>query len=446
MQILNKIKRLCLVPRGEINPSRILALCFALVLFCMSPDYAAADKIAPVSAEIEPTVIFPKASLGPDDLAVVVNDADPLSVEIAQYYKARRGIPDGNMIHVSFVPGATVMSQAEFARIKAIVDAKTLPQVQAFALTWTKPYRVDCMSVTTAFAVGFDNKFCANSCSLTKFNPYFDSASVKPFSDFGLRPTISLAGLNFEEVKKLIDRGVQSDSTYPGGTGYLMETSDKARNVRSVSFEPLRHYLGRVVKLEQVKADYIEKKSDVLFYFTGMMQVAKLTSNTFVPGAIADHLTSAGGQLTDSAQMSSLRWLEAGATGSYGAVVEPCNFTGKFPHPGVLVGHYTSGETLIEAYWKSVAMPGQGIFIGEPLANPYGGNQVSFSNGELTIRTHALAPGFYKVLGADSSIGPSQIVARHVRVGHGLKEFKLMNAKNLFYRIVLEPGGNAAKL
>ena len=25
----------------------------------------------------------------------------------------------------------------------------------------------------------------------------------------------------------------------------------------------------------------------------------------------------------------------------------------------------------IEAYWKSVAWPGQGVFIGEPLARPY---------------------------------------------------------------------------
>ena len=159
--------------------------------------------------------------------------------------------------------------------------------------------------------------------------------------------------------------------------------------------------------------------------------------------SIADHLTSTGGQLTDSTQMSSLRWLKAGATGSYGAVVEPCNFQSKFPHPGVVIGRYTSGETLIEAYWKSVAMPGQGIFIGEPLAKPYGGNQISFDNGELTIRTHALAPGMYAILGADSIVGPSQPVARHVRVGLGMKEFKLKNAKNLIYRIIPEVAGNA---
>ena len=32
---------------------------------------------------------------------------------------------------------------------------------------------------------------------------------------------------------------------------------------------------------------------------------------------------------------------------------------------------YLAGEALIEAYWKSVARPSQGVFIGEPLARPF---------------------------------------------------------------------------
>jgi hypothetical protein len=37
--------------------------------------------------------------------------------------------------------------------------------------------------------------------------------------------------------------------------------------------------------------------------------------------------------------------------------------------------HYLAGDTLIEAYWKSVIWPGKGTFIGEPLARPYGERQ-----------------------------------------------------------------------
>jgi len=55
-----------------------------------------------------------------------------------------------------------------------------------------------------------------------------------------------------------------------------------------------------------------------------------------MPGAIADHLTSSGGQLFNGAQMSVLDWIDAGITGTYGAVVEPCNFLQKFRILGLL--------------------------------------------------------------------------------------------------------------
>lgn len=69
--------------------------------------------------------------------------------------------------------------------------------------------------------------------------------------------------------------------------------------------------------------------------------------------------------------MSALEWLAQGATATYGTVSEPCNHLEKFPDISVLMRHYLRGETILEAYWKSVAMPGQGLFIGEPLARPY---------------------------------------------------------------------------
>lgn len=40
------------------------------------------------------------------------------------------------------------------------------------------------------------------------------------------------------------------------------------------------------------------------------------------------------------------------------------------------------GDTLLEAYWKSVAMPGQGLFIGEPLARPFDHRSLSGRAGE----------------------------------------------------------------
>lgn len=340
-----------------------LALVCVLTL-CESRVWAA-ENVGPVVAL--------GAGVRAETLAVIVNDEDPVSVEIAEYYRKRRSIPTANIIHVAFKPGAPVMSAEDFARIKAQVDTHTPSAVQAFALTWSAPYRVDCMSITSAFAFGFDRGHCAQGCKATKFNSYFNSKSALPYYDHKIRPTMAVTGSSLEEAKKLIDRGIASDGTQPAGTAYLVTTPDKARSVRSSLF-PLASKTvlpASGVLVAQVNAEYIENRRDVMFYFTGAVRVPKIESNTYLPGAIADHLTSAGGQLTNSGQMSILRWLDAGATASYGAVVEPCNIVAKFPHPAFVIGFYTRGASLIETYWKSVAMPGQGIFVGEPLARPY---------------------------------------------------------------------------
>lgn len=87
-------------------------------------------------------------------------------------------------------------------------------------------------------------------------------------------------------------------------------------------------------------------------------------------------------------------WLDAGATASYGTVEEPCNLQQKFTRASVLVDHYWRGATAIEAYWKSVQWPGQGLFVGEPLAQPFR-DTPSFAivAGEYQIRTRNLRPG-----------------------------------------------------
>ena len=183
---------------------------------------------------------------------------------------------------------------------------------------------------------------------------------------------MAIAATSFERAKELIDRGVESDGMFPAGTAYLLSTSDSARNVRNASYLAVEKLFGPRMRVRRLEQDALTDKTDVLFYFTGKANVEGLETLHFMPGAIADHLTSAGGALTaDSGQMSALRWLEAGASGSYGTVAEPCAFGQKFPHPVIAIGRYLQGETLLEAYWKGVAMPGQGIFIGEPLASPF---------------------------------------------------------------------------
>ena len=174
------------------------------------------------------------------NVAVIINATDPLSVAAGEYYARARRIPAPNVIRVRFPAGASELSVDEFRRVKADVDASTPGGVQAYALTWAAPYRVGCMSMTSAFAFGYDPSYCGSGCSPTRLSAYFDSASRAPASELGVRPTMMLAGRSFSEIKALIDRGVESDGTYPRGTAYLLLTSDKARDSRVLMYPMVR--------------------------------------------------------------------------------------------------------------------------------------------------------------------------------------------------------------
>ena len=306
-------------------------------------------------------------------LAIVVNEDDPQSRRIASYYQIKRGIPADNIISVSLPSGKKSLGRDTFEQVYQQVLKSTPAHIQFYALAWSQPYRVGCMSITSAFAFGYNEAYCAKGCNSTRQSAYFNAATRRPYHTFGIRPTMMLAGSSFEQVREMIDRGVEADATYPEGTAYLISTSDKARNVRSHFYPVVLDRLGKRINIEIENTDALNGRSDVLFYFTGLKQVEEIDSNRFLDGAIADHLTSTGGVLFGGSQMSILRWLDAGATASYGTVVEPCAFPQKFPHPAIVIDRYTRGETLIEAYWKSVAWPGQGLFVGEPLASPYAG-------------------------------------------------------------------------
>ena len=311
--------------------------------------------------------------LGPEHVALVINDADPSSVRAGDYYRIARGIPPENVVHVSIKNAPNRLSLAEFTRLKTDIESQLTVNEQVILLAWTGPYAVECNSITSALTLGFDAKQCLDTCSTGKPSPYFDSVSKKPFDDLRVRLAMLLPNDSFIRTKALIDRGVQSDAGVFRATAYYLTTSDSNRNSRSSFFPPTGLTIPRAgLAIMNMRADQLIGVRDIMIYQTGLANVEGLETLGFLPGALADHLTSFGGDLTGKGQMSALRWLDAGATASYGTVSEPCNYWQKFPNPAVLLKWYVNGATAIEAYWKSVAWPAQGVFVGEPLAAPYG--------------------------------------------------------------------------
>jgi uncharacterized protein (TIGR03790 family) len=312
----------------------------------------------------------PNKGLKPSQLAVVVNDDEANSVEIAEYYVKARAIPARNVVHVRIPNRPRRLTPEQFRELKEQIDSKLGSGIEAVLMVWTAPYAVDCNSLTSAYSLGFDAAQCAKPCGPGKESPYFNSAGGLP-SSYKLRLSMLLPTESVEGAKALIDRGVLSNFHVPAASAYFLITSDTARSSRARFFPQSTAVPSRKLAIKTLQQDSLENVSDIMVYETGLVHVPKLETLRFVPGALADHLTSTGGDLLGEGQMSSLRWLEAGATASYGSVSEPCNYWQKFPNSTVLLRHYLSGATAIEAYWKSVSWPAQGVFIGEPLAAPY---------------------------------------------------------------------------
>ena len=91
----------------------------------------------------------------------------------------------------------------------------------------------------------------------------------------------------------------------------------------------------------------------------------------YVPGRPGGQLTSYGGQLYEqSGHTTALQFLNAGAAGSYGTVIEPCTYLAKFPSPQDYF-YQARGFSMAECYYQSVTNPYQGLLLGEPLAAPF---------------------------------------------------------------------------
>ena len=309
----------------------------------------------------------------------MINTADPYSVAVGQFYIRARKLAPSQVLRVA-LPVKAGLTPEEFEAFKGEVDRRFGPDTQALALAWTMPFEVACNSITGALALGFDPGLCVDttrSCRPSTPSPYFNARGFRPYTDFKLRPSMLLAAADVDSAKRLIQRGVKADHSLglrgaPPAQAYFTVTSDKARSVRAPLYPPSRLMRAAGVAIHVEKTQALENVDRVILYETGATRVGKLDTIGWLPGALADHLTSFGGRLDGKGgQMSALEWITSGATASYGTVSEPCAHPQKFPHPQVLLLNYVQGSTAIEAYWKSVAWPLQGVFIGEPLAAPF---------------------------------------------------------------------------
>jgi uncharacterized protein (TIGR03790 family) len=330
------------------------------------------------------------------NVIVVVNQNSTNSVRLGNDYCEQRGVPPQNVLRMTgWANGSIQWSRADFQTLLlnpllAMIAARGLTnQAEFVLLSMDIPYRIldadqSQNSTTSALFYGFKHDttppvVCLPACCSLPDG----SSNSYAFSELPLREappdttptnaflTMMLTASNLPSADLILSRGVASDSTFPTQLVYLAKTSDAARSVRFVEFDNAI-FASRVRddnSLVWINTD-ATSSTNLLGLETGLANPF-LPANAFVPGAMGDSLTSFAGKIFEnSGQTSLLAFLNAGAAGSYGTVVEPCNYTQKFPDPRVYF-YQDRGFCLAEACYQSLLNPYQGVLVGEPLSAPF---------------------------------------------------------------------------
>lgn len=178
-------------------------------------------------------------------------------------------------------------------------------------------------------------------------------------------------GNRVEEVLSMLERSVQAEAKPPEGTFYFMRRNAPRSTPRHTCYQPVTQQLRELGAKALVQVGATPAGAQDI---AGAMMGAKdlrLAGLRFQPGAIAEHLTSYGGNLQRGAGQTPLSELiRAGATGSCGTVAEPFAIQCKFPLPSLHL-HYRRGCSLAESFYQAVASPYQLLIVGDPLCQPW---------------------------------------------------------------------------
>jgi uncharacterized protein (TIGR03790 family) len=317
---------------------------------------------------------------------VVVNQTSSNSCALGNYYCERRQVPAENVLRINWATGNRSWTAAEFQAslltplTNLLADHQLTNQVDYVVLSMDIPFQTlngsDVNSTTAALFYGLKVSGGGASAGLT--NSYAASEQVfrqaRPASAPGFSALATMITANsLAQARQLVDQGVNSDGTFPTQPVLLEKSSDRLRNIRFRTFDNaifnLQLGLNRNYNIVRTNSDAPGSVANLLGLQTGLADFS-IPANTFVPGAMADSLTSFGGIIFGpNDQTTALAFIAGGAAGSYGTVTEPSPMVEKFPNPQNYF-YQSRGFSLAECYYQSLRIPYQGLIVGEPLAAP----------------------------------------------------------------------------
>jgi uncharacterized protein (TIGR03790 family) len=310
------------------------------------------------------------------NVLVVVNQASSNSIEVGNYYCEARKVPPENLVRIIWTGGNTTWSETDFRSIlldpltDAVTTRQLAQQIDYVVLSMDIPYQVvsgtNINSTTSALFYGLKTN---SQTSSTYANTEAAFRLSKPGTNSVLATMIT--GNTVAEAKQLIEQGAAGDGTFPDAPAVLEKTSDAARNIRYAQFDNAIFNVNVLGRSRLTRTNSDVQPSGPLFGLGTGAATYSVAPGTFVPGALADSLTSYGGLLfAGSGQTTLLAFTAAGAAGSYGTVTEPYADPAKFPSP-MDYFYQARGFNLAESYYQSLSAPYLGLIVGDPLSAPF---------------------------------------------------------------------------
>lgn len=362
---------------------------------------------------------------GPENIFLVVNSASPDSLTVANHYIDLRQIPPQNVFYLPWKrstagtsgrvfrdeilkPVLDEMNQRKLGgQVDYVVYSCDFPWRIAFEKDFPDeqfpPYLKPTASLTGAtylwsfvvnkrkemFAVANNFYFALSRAGVTvtrafRAHHYWDPEGRRTTEEKGLPYLLSAMlgvtdgrGSSVAEIVRYLEASSKADGTKPKGTIYYVRNNSPRSKPRHDGYPQAVAALALAgVHAEIDEGTFIQNKPQVAGVTCGAPRLDIAQSGCrFVPGALCDNLTSAGGNFVVRTgrrpqQTPLTDFLRFGAAGACGTVVEPMAIAQKFPSPFLHV-HYARGCSMAESFYQSIAGPYQQLIVGDPLCQPW---------------------------------------------------------------------------
>jgi uncharacterized protein (TIGR03790 family) len=350
-----------------------------------------------------------------ENVAVIINDADPASRQIGEYYARERGIPPENVIRIKTTSEDAITQAAFQTQIQqpiglALARARIQDRVLYLVLTKGVPLRISgttgqdgtMASVDSELAVAYRRMVGDNVLARGRIdNPYFlgtqDIREARPFThrEHDIFLVTRLDGFTVDDAIALVNR-----AKAPATEGRIV-LDQRAALVNKIGDDWLAQAAAKLAGAghgERVLLETTTKPargiSPVIGYFswgsTDPQNRSRTVGMEFAPGALAASFVSTDARTlrepppnwVPTNDTNRATWyagsshsltgdlVREGVTGVAGHVAEP--FLESAVRPEILFLAYLSGFNLAEAFYLAIPhLSWQTVVIGDPLTTPF---------------------------------------------------------------------------